>query len=530
MTKPQHEIPPLLTQEAEGIPDVLLPYQKERLAAIEANPFVVDEKSRRIGITWGVGSIAVLTAGKARAEGGMDVIYIGYNLEMAREFIDVCGMWARSFAYAAAEVEEFLFTEEGEDGADRHIKAFRIDFGSGFEVVALSAQPRSLRGRQGLLIFDEAAFHDDLAGMIKAAMAFLVWGGKVVVISTHDGEDNPFNELIQDIRAGRRNGVVLRTTFMEAVEQGLYERVCLVRGEEPTDAGKRKFVEDIYSFYGEDAEEELDVIPAKGSGTAIPLALIEACSDPEIEVVRWTQPDSFALLSEHLREAETREFCERELLPRLKRLNIQWPSFLGEDFGRVADLTVLWPLQLDDMMVRRTPFVVELRNIPYEQQRQILFYIIDRLPRFSYGALDATGNGGYLAEVAQQKYGSGVIEAVMLSETWYREQMPAFKAAFEDRTITVPKDRDTTSDLRALKKIKGVIKLPEARQTGTDKMKRHGDSAIGSALAHYASRQEAHAYGYEPVARETAEDPDDRRMRMRPDEHNQPRVWNEGAW
>jgi hypothetical protein len=54
------------------------------------------------------------------------------------------------------------------------------------------------------VIIDEAAFHEQLGELIKAAMALLMWGGQVHIISTHNGADNPFNELIQDIRAKKR--------------------------------------------------------------------------------------------------------------------------------------------------------------------------------------------------------------------------------------------------------------------------------------------------------------------------------------
>ena len=63
-------------------------------------------------------------------------------------------------------------------------------------------------------------------------------------------------------------------------------------------------------------------------------------------------------------------------------------------------------LQMRNNLLRHTPFIVELRNIPFRQQEQILFYIADRLPRFVGGAMDARGNGQYLAESAMQRYGS----------------------------------------------------------------------------------------------------------------------------
>jgi phage FluMu gp28-like protein len=216
--------------DAPSLPAVLLTYQARLLQTTAAHQFVVCEKSRRIGMTWGIGSDAVLTAGAEKAAGGMDVLYIGFNLDMAQEFIDVCAMWAKAFMPAAGAVEEFLFKDQTEEGADKFINAFKIKFASGFDIVALTSKPRSLRGRQGYVIFDEAAFHDELDEMLKAAMALLMWGGKVLVISTHDGVDNPFARLIADIRSEKRKGKVIRVTFDDAVADGLYERIALVTG------------------------------------------------------------------------------------------------------------------------------------------------------------------------------------------------------------------------------------------------------------------------------------------------------------
>ena len=133
--------------------------------------------------------------------------------------------------------------------------------------------------------------------------------------------------------------------------------------------------------------------------------------------------------------------------------------------------------------------MVELRNIPFRNQEQVLFYIVDNLPRFTTGAMDARGNGQYLAETASQRYGSRVVQ-VMLSEAWYRENMPRYKAAFEDGTIEIPKDADVLGDHRAIVLEQGVAKIGE-RRSGSDGKGRHGDSAMAAALAFYASRVEA---------------------------------------
>jgi len=157
---------------------VLLPYQQQLLRTVAANSVTWCEKSRRTGATWALAADGVLSSGVARTAGGMDTLYIGYNLDMAREFIDACGDWARAFMPAIAEAEEFLFKDAAQPGeADQFIQAFRIRFASGFEITALSSKPRSLRGRQGKVIIDEAAFHDDLEELLKAAFALLIWGG-----------------------------------------------------------------------------------------------------------------------------------------------------------------------------------------------------------------------------------------------------------------------------------------------------------------------------------------------------------------
>ncbi len=485
---------------SRSLPEVLLKYQARLCASVSLYPFVVCEKSRRIGATWGIAAESVLTAGADRTAGGMDVLYIGYNLDMAREFIDVCAMFLKVFHQLQLDVGEFDYLDAGEKGsADKLIKAFRIDLPSGFSIVALTSNPRSLRGRQGFLIFDEAAFHDNLKEMLKAAMAFLIWGGKVLVISTHDGVENPFNELILDIRSGKRKGHVERITFDDALADGLYERVALIaRANGKSIEPKEPWVADIRGNYGEDADEELDVNPKAGGATAIPLAWLEAAARDDIPVLRYEQPDSFTMVDQRLREAETDQWLRDHLLPLLKTLPY-YPSYVGQDFARNGDLSVIWPIQIADNLNSLTPFVLEMRKIPFEQQRQVLFFVLDHLPRFSGAALDAGGNGAYLAEVTRQKYGS-MIEPILFSVEWYRDNMPRTRSAFEDRTTTIPKDRDTIEDFRQLRWIKGVIRVPERRTKGADGAKRHGDAAIAKALADYASIRSPMAYGYESAS------------------------------
>jgi len=461
-------------------PAVLLPYQQDWIA--DQAPVKVCEKSRRVGLSWAEAADAALTGAADRSAGGDDTWYIGYNQDMAKEFVRDVGFWARHYQLAAGEMEEEVIKDE-----DKDILTFVIKFASGYRVTALSSRPSNLRGKQGRVVIDEAAFHDDLQGLIKAAMALLMWGGKVRIVSTHDGDGNPFNELVLDCRAKKVPYSLHRIEFKAAVAQGLFRRICLATGRAWTAAAEAAWVAEMYAFYGDHAAEELDVIPSSGSGAYLTRAQIEACMAEAIPVLRLALPDGFSLLAAHLREAEVQDWCEQQLLPLLSALDPTQAHFFGEDFARSGDLTAIWPLAQSQILDLVTPFVVELRNVPFEQQKQILFYLVARLPRFRAGAMDARGNGQYLAEVAAQKFGASRIAQVMLSTEWYREHMPPFKAAIEDKTLTLPRDADILADLRAIRMEKGVAKVPDnARVRGSDGRDRHGDTAIALVMATYA--------------------------------------------
>jgi phage FluMu gp28-like protein len=475
---------------------VLLDYQAAIVRACEAHDVVVVEKSRRTGATWGAAADAVLRSGSARTAGGMDTLYMGTSHDMAKEFIDAAAMWARLFDKACSGTSDVLF----DDGSDDGIKALKIDFASGFSIVALSSKPRSLRGRQGFAILDEAAFVDNLAELLKAALAFLIWGGKVLIISTHNGADNPFNQTIIDIRAGRLRYGLVRFDLDDALRDGLFERICLVNSHKHGDWTPRKeadWREKLIADYRDGADEELYCIPSQGSGAWLTGPLIEARMI-DAPVLRLSFPASFTMLPEEVRKAEVQRWIETELEPVMAAtLDPALMSGFGMDVGRYRDLSVLCPMQITRTMRRAVPFLVELARVPFQQQEQIRNALVGGLPRFIGGWTDATGIGASLAESGAQKFGPSMVE-VKFSPEFYRVETPPVKAAFEDGAITIPRDAEVAADLRALKIIRGVAQLPALRQSsasggGT----RHGDAAIAIILAYAATRQPHEAYDYQ---------------------------------
>lgn len=469
-------------------PHVLLPYQQRWQR--DRSEVRVAEKSRRIGFSWNAACESVLDAAE---RDGCDVWYVGYNKDMAREFILDCAFWTRKFWRFESQVEDV----EEEDG-DAKILAFAIRFPSGFRITALSSRPTNLRGKKGHIIIDEAAFHDDLPGLLKSAMAVFVWGGRarVDIISTHNGTDSAFASLCESVRAGKLPYSLHKVTIDDAIAEGLVRRICLVTKTKWSPEYETQWRAEKFALYGDDADEELLCVPARSGGTYIGRDLVERAMVGGA-VARLTLPEGFSQWKPELQKAEVETWCKEHLAPLLAKLPKDKIHFFGEDFGRTSDRTVIAPGYVAQDLKRVFPFAVEMSNVPYDQQKQVLFYVVDRLPKFAKGALDATGNGGYLAEKAQQKYGQVRIEAVALSEKWYAENLPPFKAAFEDNRVVLPSDADHMIDLSHFKVINGVPKLPKARTSATGEgPPRHGDAAIAYALAHAASRMPSAAYDY----------------------------------
>lgn len=478
------ELPP---QDLDPLKDgILMAHQSAWLA--DPADVKVAEKGRRTGITFSEALDATLLAAAKRSAGGTNYWYIGDTKEKGLEFIATASRFAKSVAAELVKIEEFVFEDKQDDGSSKFISAYRVRFASGFQVAALASTPATIRGLQGVVCIDEAAFHANVGAVLDACLALLIWGGKIRIISTHNGVANAFNELIKQVREGRYPSFSLhRITFDDAVSNGLYERVCLIKGEKPTPEGKRDWYQRIRQSYGpriQAMKEELDAVPREGGGVAIPLAWIEDCSTADYVVKRWTPPaEGFVDWPETRRRGEMLAWLEEHVGPILRELP-QRRTALGEDFGMRVDRSSLVVGYTAEDLKRHVPLIVELWRCPYDQQKQALFYILDRLKGFQKGVLDANGNGMALAQEARQHYGSEAIEELMPSANWYREFSPKFHAAFSDRTILIPADADVRDDVHQFREIDGVIKIPsEVRTTGKDDRQRHADS--GAALLNF---------------------------------------------
>lgn len=486
------EVPQDIAEAVPGNDPVFLPYQQRWFE--DASQIMIAEKSRRTGLTWAEAGRNVMNAAKPRRRGGCNTFYVGSKQEMALEYIAACALFARAFnELAEADVYEQTFWD---DGKREEILTYMIRFPkTGRKIQALSSRPSNLRGLQGDVVIDEAAFHESLEELLKAALALTMWGNKVRLISTHNGVDNPFNAYIQDAREGRKDYSIHRITLDDAIAEGLYKRICYVTGQEWSPEAEKQWRDGLYKNAPniESAEEEYGCVPKKSGGAYLSRVLIEQAmvADHSIRICRYEAPPGFEEWPPQRREAEVLAWCIEHLQPELARLDSNQRHVFGEDFARRGDLTIFCPLAILPNLRKRVPFVVELRNMTYEQQRQVLFYVTDRLPRFSGAAFDATGNGGYLAEQARLKYGPLLVDEVMLNRPWYQEWMPKLKGEFEAFNLDVPRHQTTLDDLLHIHVVDGIplIDKGRTRDAGATNAtsRRHGDFAVALALAIRAS-------------------------------------------
>ncbi|MES9873141.1 MAG: hypothetical protein ABW146_08520 [Candidatus Sedimenticola sp. 6PFRAG7] len=462
------------------------------------------DKGRRTGITFAEAMDDTITAASRKSAGGDNIFYIGDTKEKGLEFIGYCAKFARVMAraqhQAVSDIEQFLFEDQDEDGNTKYITSYRIRFASGHRITALSSRPENIRGLQGIVVIDEAAFHPNVEGVLESAAALLIWGGKIRIISTHNGTNNPFNEMRKDILEGRYgdDALVYRITFDDAVENGLYERVCFMKGEEPTAEGKRKWYERIRNAYGPRKaamREELDAIPRDGSGVSIPGVWIENAMGEKRPVVRLHLDDDFVHRPTVEREAWCEEWIEAHINPLLEGLNRERDHVFGMDFARHRHFSIIMPGEITPLLHRRAPFIIELHNVPTRQQEQILWAAIRGLPRLRSGAMDATGPGQTIAEYTADEFGHHRIHQVDLSRKWYGENMRNYVDAFEDATIDLPRDKNIADDHRAVEDVDGIPMVPrlERKDLKEPELVRHGDSAIAGALMWFASLNRASA-------------------------------------
>lgn len=250
----------------------------------------------------------------------------------------------------------------------------------------------------------------------------------------------------------------------------------------------------IRDYYGEAAAEELDCIPAAGSGAFIEPALVAAAHHDDAG-----KPERY-----------TNGLC-----------------YGGRDVARRVDLSVMWVFELvgNVLWLRERR---EEKKITFREQDEIFDGQFKRYHMVRYG-VDQTGMGEKVVEDAVVRHGERVV-GVLFTGPNRLDMAIAMKKRFEDGTIRIEASPDVTADFRAIKKAKGtgdVVRLVNEGKVHADRFWACALACLMAGDAPLACRGYIAAPKVERFAERRGDDErgnglEPGRMRMRADEPRRP--------
>jgi phage FluMu gp28-like protein len=377
------------------------------------------------------------------------------------------GVKRHAQAYGAA-LRDMDYEFEGGSGAV--YKALEVAFPNDSRITALPANPDTARGFSANVLLDEFAFHQDSRAIWRALFPVISAGCKLRVVSTPNGKNNKFYELMtaEDTIWSRHT-----VDIHQAVADGLPRNVEELRA----------------GIADEDAwAQEYELRWLDEASAWLPYDLISAC--------------------EH----------EHAGAPERYQGN---PVFVGNDIGRRQDLWVAWVLEpIGDVLWTRE--IKVLKRASFAEQDAVMDEIFERY-RVARLCIDQTGMGEKPVEDAQRRYGASRVEGVLLTLPNKLVLATAGKEAFEDRRIRIPEgDVALRADLHSLQRVAsetGAPRFVAEREGGS-----HADHTWACFLAVNAAGGLHWEAGYEPAPRsrpldEGAED-DDRRLELGDDDRD----------
>jgi len=392
-----------------------LPLQRKFIN--DQNQFITYEKARRIGITFAAGYKSTRDIARRNVKGNK-VWFGSADLTVSEEFIDYVQFFSRYIGAAAEYVGEILVDKET-DMTARCVKFKKY----GGEINAISSNPTNIRGKTGDYYGDEFAHHKDQEKIFTASKPLSLRGARTILISTHNGEESFFNQLVTEIKKGEegtmRRWHNYRTTIDDAIKEGIVDQIL---GRKATKEEIANWLEDAFSGMTQEAiDEEYYCIPSASSGNhLLPYELINPIERDDI-------------LNETLED-------------------ITGDLYVGMDVGRRNNPSVI---NIDEKLgeilyTRRVEF---LKNMTFRDQKEILYTFLSH-PNFRRACIDASGIGRQLAEEAEQDFGTLRVEAVHFTSKSKEEMASNIYIMVEGRRTLIPRDRRLREHLYAVRAVK----------------------------------------------------------------------------
>jgi len=405
-------------ERAKALFKLMLPYQQRWVA--DDSRFKIWLKSRQIGGSLGSAFEAVASCVD---KPNTDWVVLSAGQRQSEE-------WMLKGNRVARVVSDAM------DLPKPDCRTSEVRFTNGSRILALPANPDTVRGYSANLVLDEFAFHerpDRIYEAIYPAISNPLRGElKLRIISTPAGRNSKFYEIWN--KSEEMNFVRHKTTIHSAIEEGL-----------PMDVEALKIGLDDPEAW----EQEYECEFVDATNVLLPYTLIDECVSDE------------ATLD-----------CEETSGGTVR--------FVGIDIGRKHDLTVAWTLEkVGDVMW--TKEVLVLRNTPYHLQEELLS---DRINRATHAAIDSTGIGNAISESLAKRF-AFKLEECTFTQGLKAKIFPGLRRAFQERSIRVPRDKAIREDLHSVNEL--TTPGGNKQYRAVRRADGHADRCTALALANYAA-------------------------------------------
>ncbi len=450
----------------------LYPYQRRWVE--DNSRFKIACKARQIGFTF---AAAWRVVDKRLDQPGL-TLWISASERQALEAMEHIRRFCRELKVAALYEEEFI---EGTLVKQRVVK-----MPNGSRIIALPANPDTVRGFAGDVVLDEFAFHRDAEAIWRAAFATATRGFQIEIISTPNGTRGKYYELAKAAalvdydsnsqcsaqrppplgpggrghRAQQGEWSAHWVDLGEARAQGFKVDVEALRAAiADDDAWQQEYCCRFLSEASHFIPPEL-VVAAESSSASTTLGEGTA-SRSEAETLSERSESKGAVPKTMLRAAPPGKGSGENRIGFPQR-----PCYIGVDIGRKRDLTVLWLLEVENPLAPPesrtylTRGVQTLDRQPFAQQRAVLDALlalrgeseISHL-RFEIQrcAVDATGLGAMLAEELATRWGARV-EPIVFTGSVKEALAVRVKRLLEERRLKIPYDPAIRAALGAIKR------------------------------------------------------------------------------
>jgi phage FluMu gp28-like protein len=321
--------------------------------------------------------------------------------------------------------------------ADMRLTQCEIALPGGVRIIALPANPTTVRGFTGDVFLDEFAMHRDDRAIWAAMFPALLRGqGELDVASTPKGPDNLFAKLATNRRFEHST-----VTLPQAIDVGLDADADAIREAMGDDQLYRQ--EFLCEFLDE-------------SNALLPYALIASCEDAALG--KTVDLSALATVEDDL--------------------------FVGVDIGRRRDLTVIWVWRLGSDGVGVTAGVIELAGAPFREQADAIAEVMS-LPGVRRCCIDEGGLGMQLAEQTAERFGRHRVEPVRFSVGLKQQLAGLMRIKLEHRQVRLPVDEAIRNDFHSVRR--SVTAGGQVRYEADRTAAGHGDRFWSACLGLHAA-------------------------------------------